>query len=277
MSNSTLFVHPCISIAIGSGGSGKTTFIRWFARNKIEEIGFEWVKVICATKYDEEYDWIDPDHVISGNPDKQLEELVKFIESEKGKKKGLLVFDDITALIDWKLPIYTKIATEYRHLNISVLIGIHYANKCPPVLREASSHVIIFQQQAKRSIEAIYESWGQVFETYNVFKQWLAKNTKKYQFVLYTKVLKDDMPVAQYQPGRVEYPVPDFYIHQGPEVPVFEVEEEPEKTGKKEVVLTRKHEEAFSDDSSSDSYIASDDEEEERPPSVKKGKVSVKH
>ena len=47
-----------------------------------------------------------------------------------------------------------------------------YPYKLPPVFRECASYCFIFKQTTKRSLAAIYESFGGYFDTYDQFKNY---------------------------------------------------------------------------------------------------------
>ena len=49
--------------------------------------------------------------------------------------------------------------------------------------RECASHAIVFRQFSKNTIEAIYNSFGQRFDSEKQFKKYLNQNTGNYSFV----------------------------------------------------------------------------------------------
>ncbi len=53
------------------------------------------------------------------------------------------------------------------------MISTQWIYRVPPLLRECSSHVAIFQVQQKRSVQALYESFGYSFKDLQTFKDFV--------------------------------------------------------------------------------------------------------
>ena len=60
-------------------------------------------------------------------------------------------------------------------------------------MRTNAMCIFMFYTDTKSSLEALYNSYGQVFETYNDFKQFiLSKTSTKYNFICYNKMQNDN-------------------------------------------------------------------------------------
>ncbi len=79
----------------------------------------------------------------------------------------------------------------------------------PPLFRNCITHAVWFLQEQKRSIQALFESFGQRFESLEDFKQHMMA-LKKHEFVIFD-TSKDGMEAYSYlkAPGHV----PNFHIN----------------------------------------------------------------
>jgi hypothetical protein len=127
--------------------------------------------------------------------------------------------DDLTGKTNFSSAHWNEIVTDFRHFcmadheeegHCTFIFSIHYAFKIPPVMREASTHAGLFMQQSFASINALYESFGQMAcEKYNDFKDYLNAYTDRERKVLlwYTK----NPPQGQYMFQPVIAPrLPNF-------------------------------------------------------------------
>jgi hypothetical protein len=94
---------------------------------------------------------------------------------------------------------------EFRHI---IFFFFESCNRLPPLLREAASHVFIFQIFVEREMRWVYESYGIRFKSFEEFRDYIQHFCKNHYFVLYTKV----------PPGN---DVPNYQVLKVPVFPKF--------------------------------------------------------
>lgn len=118
---------------------------------------------------------------------KNLIDLQKRIPEEK-RPTAFVLFDDcISDKKQWNSPVLLDAVTQCRHWKLWVVISTQYINKVPPSMREGAYQVAIFYTDTKRSLEAAYESYGQDFENFQSFKQFLQSHTGQHRFLFKNK------------------------------------------------------------------------------------------
>src|ERR1700679_1227227 len=107
------------------------------------------------------------------------------IQQETGAKyKAFVIFDDCLSTKAFSSQLFVNLTTGYRHWNISIIITTQYIFKLNPTIRECCRYAIMFFQSTKRSIQALFESFGTYFENYEHFKKYLSDSTENHGFVL---------------------------------------------------------------------------------------------
>lgn len=211
------FSHPAIVGYFGSPGSGKTYCMRYCVYKELKKGEIKQVHVFTGTPYDDEYGWADPDS-IHGNPaewEAYINALMatQIATPKSQREKILLIFDDWTGKMNWLAATYSKMVSDRRHLEFSIYIVCHYANKLPPLMREALTHAAIFEQVSHNSFDALYRSLGEAaFESYKAFRAWLCKvtNREKHIFVWFTRSPKNGEKI--FQPLVCPENLPDFKV-----------------------------------------------------------------
>lgn len=215
--------HPSVFFLYGAGGSGKTSLIKYRVRQGLIKGLYDFVVVFTSpsTKADGDYDWVQPQkYVVTKNYAKVLQNIIDE-QGADNSRRGVVIFDDVTGQINWEASVgdegdqrskcYYRIATEWRHLNLSVMIAIHYVYKIPPTLREATNECAIYKQTTKRSIVSLHDTYGQQnFPKYADFMNYLNNNTKEFQFLFWQKA---PPPGAKnFVPMKCPHPLPEFVI-----------------------------------------------------------------
>jgi hypothetical protein len=72
------------------------------------------------------------------------------------------------------------------------------------------SRVAIFNMIRKWALEALYESYGQLFNSYNNFKKYLLGNTGNHQFIWFNARNAAAIIDGQYQIMKCPETIPDF-------------------------------------------------------------------
>lgn len=137
----------------------------------------------------------------------------KIIESGRNPPEAFIIFDDCLDQYQFTSPLFTDLITQYRHYHISVIIATQYVYKTPPTVRECSQYAVLFRQTTERSINAIHESFGEMFSSsQNEFSKFLQENTNDHQFILYNAYSDSDNPRDAYQIMKAPANLPDVQI-----------------------------------------------------------------
>ena len=84
---------------------------------------------------------------------------------------SFILFDDLVGVLTQNTPFFQNFVTTARHLNISIVIAAQYIAKgISTTLREQVNFAIMFRSKNQRTLKYLYESFGQLFETYDQFK-----------------------------------------------------------------------------------------------------------
>jgi len=181
---------PSLILLNAPQGSGKSHLIRYmmyqcrkrfdygicFSNTFFEDDSFDYIK----KKY------IHPEY----NPD-VLSALMKIqsnlIEEGKAVKEAFCIFDDCIDASQFKCPKLKQLCTQLRHYHITVIFTTQYTNLLPTFMRANAMAVIIFRTDSECNLRALYESYGQLFNNYNEFKNYLMQKLGNYKFVYYDK------------------------------------------------------------------------------------------
>jgi len=183
---------PSMLLINGQIGSGKSHFIRYLFsiyKNKLK-----YGIVFSHTCFNEgNFDYIPEKYIYSEYNGEVLHNLMKIQEQQPKNQRHLafVVFDDCLFDSYNKCKYFNRLSVELRHYNILLIISTQYAHKLPPTLREQAYQVIIFNAFSKRNINALFESYGQNFNCYNDFKEYILGNTGEYKFIYHDRKEKD--------------------------------------------------------------------------------------
>ena len=180
---------PFSILICGRPGSGKSQLIRFILCENSADYStdpFKFGIVMCNTSFNNSYDYIPDNYVHSKFDISIIENMMMIQESTNAVHRAFLVLDDCLPQGEFNNQIFTRILTQFRHLNISIIIATQYIYKVPPTFRECATHVAIFKQTTKRSFSALFESFGSYFESLNDFMNYVQSNTGDYKFILYS-------------------------------------------------------------------------------------------
>ena len=199
---------PSVLILAAKPKSGKSHAIKYFMHAKRKE--FDYGIVFTKTKFTDAYNYVPDQFVQKEFNAKVLKKLMKIQGklTEQGIKKNAFVIFDDCLTSEFGSQLVTDLLTQYRHYNITVILSTQYIYKLNPVLRDCATHAFIFEQSTKRSIEAIYETFGQHFNTLNDFCEYLNKSTGNYWFLFVDIYNRKKM----YSKGKVGKDIPNFKL-----------------------------------------------------------------
>lgn len=191
---------PMSLLICGKPKSGKSHVIKYllyqFTAKKDLYKRFSYGIVFCKTSFNRSYNYVPSEWVKSNFIPNVLENLMKTQASirEQGyvPPHVFVVFDDCLGNKQFKSDLFKDLVQNYRHYNISPILSTQYINRIETVNRECVSHAIVFKQFSRNAIEAIYNSFGQRFDSEKEFKEYLHKNTGNFKFIFVNNESLDD-------------------------------------------------------------------------------------
>lgn len=178
---------PCILLCVGFCGGGKTVAITYTIKTLK---AFDFVVVLSSTaEFNGDYDFLKEMPNVSSriynasNCNDMFAKIMKI--QEESKKKGnmqrvCLVCDDVMGVLS-NSKVFAKLASTYRHFNISIFITTQFVNNSTTYIRELANYVFVFDQRTDQSRKAIHQSYFGDTGTFGQFKELFA-GLKPYQF-----------------------------------------------------------------------------------------------
>lgn len=207
-------ITPSLNIIIASQGSGKSHLIKYLMY-KLRK-NFDYGLVFSNTFFDDDpFPYIEDKTLIHPEYNEEVLENLMKIQAKVGKRKSAyVIFDDcIDDPEEFKSPVLKKLSTQLRHYNITIIFTTQYCNALPPRMRSNAMNIFMFHTDNKNSLEALYNSFGQAFESYNEFKKYIMDKTSvKYNFIYYNKMLNDNSLENNYKVYRCPAKIPSFKI-----------------------------------------------------------------
>ena len=191
------FSEPQICVFLGKPRSGKSWALRWnILKETVDNKNFRYGIVFCRTKFNKDYEYI-PDEYVYENYDPMI--LQQYLDGlkkldEKELQPSFIIFDDIQGVLSGNDAVLTSLNACHRHFKISVYYCFQYiyGRGSTPVLRECTTMAFLFNSKGKRTLEALYENFGQLFDSFNEFKEYyLACTKEKHTAMLYMQNVDD--------------------------------------------------------------------------------------
>jgi tRNA uridine 5-carbamoylmethylation protein Kti12 len=203
---------PSIIIISGKPGSGKSHLIKyWLFMNKKK---FDFGIVLTKTSFDDGYTYIPKDFIHPDYDENVIQSLMKIqkklIKDDIHKNVFLIIDDCLTK--EFNTEIFQDLITQSRHYNITIIICTQYIYKVNPTIRECANYAIIFRQSTGRSLEALYESFGQHFEKLDTFSRYITDNTYDHQFIFVDINSQSDNINEIYKVYKVQEVIPKFKV-----------------------------------------------------------------
>jgi hypothetical protein len=178
---------PGLLIICGLQGGGKSHLIRYIMHENQKK--FDWGIVFSNTGFSaDNFNYIDKRFVHAKYDEFALANLKSIHEQlvEKGKKpSGFVIFDDCLFGKQWRSEEFLSLMTQLRHYGITCISSCQYPQAIPLVFRSNAFQVAMFNMTSKPTIEALYNSYGQMFDSYTDFKKYLLEHTGDHCFVFY--------------------------------------------------------------------------------------------
>ena len=154
--------------------------------------------IFCKTSFNKSYDYVPSSWVYSQYDPEALKNLMKIQKGIRANgyvpPHAFVVFDDCLSNKHFKSDLFK------------------YVNNIETVNSECCSHAVIFKQFTKPAIEAIYNSFGQRFDSERVFKHYVNKNTGDFKFVFVDNDAIDNDINKQYSIRKCPAKIGNPYI-----------------------------------------------------------------
>ena len=201
-----------VIILAGKPAQGKSYLIKYFFYKNRKK--FDFGIVLTKTKFNGGYSFIPTNYVHPDYSEEKIKALMKIQSDliEKGINKQAFIIIDDCLTSEFNNQLFTDLITQHRHYNITVIISTQYIYKINPTIRECANYAIMFRQSTKRSIEALYESFGNHFNNYKEFKTYLTDNTGDYQFIFVDINSQSDKLNEIYNILKAPSKIPDFKL-----------------------------------------------------------------
>lgn len=212
---------PGLYIICASQGSGKSHLIHYLMYKLRKK--FRYGVIFSNTFFDNDpFPYVDSKYVHPEYDESVLLGLMKMQENmvkvntddPKNNKirESFVIFDD--CLDDpgqFNSEALRKLSIQLRHYHITVIFATQYCNLIPPRMRTNAMGVFMFKTDADISLHALFNNYGQNFDSFDAFRKYLMKNTGDYKFVYYNKFANGDID-DKYKVMRAPSKLPNFEI-----------------------------------------------------------------
>ena len=211
---------PLFIISVGKSMKGKSFLTRYLLTEKFMTGKFKFGIVFTKTKFNSDYAFLPDKAVKQGYNEevlkKYINNLAKLREKKQGVPPNFIIFDDLVGVLNNQTNWFVNFVSTVRHFNTTIIICVQYLcgrNAISPIMREQTTHAIMFQSRTRRTLENLYESYGGLFPSYDEFKAYFfAATREKYSAMLYlesTDELHENyitiQAPAEYPKIKVEY------------------------------------------------------------------------
>lgn len=205
---------PFILVAVGKPNSGKSHLLKYLAYEMIESGKMDSIYLFGGSVLSGNYDYLPEGYYGNYNEEEFKNILLWQIERvEKGEAKNIMiVFDDVMNLVNqFKSNLFRKIISEFRHYKISFVFSLQYLKSVPPLMRECSTHCVLFRTGNKLSLDAIHENFMNEMKNSKEVREFINKITKEKYSFLFIDLLEDDS--KKYFPGKCCAELPEHRLN----------------------------------------------------------------
>lgn len=182
---------PQICLFVGKPNRGKTHAMKHLVMERcLAPDGFKFGVVFTGTTFDDEYDWVPNNAVIQGYDRVAFFRYLSFLEEMSPNiPSNFIIFDDLVGILDKQDPYLLNFICNHRHYNCTVFLSIQYIFQgATPTLRECVTKAFLFNTKTKKTLNALFECYGQFFERYKDFKTFfMEKTSKKFECILFVQ------------------------------------------------------------------------------------------
>lgn len=182
-------------LLLGTPGSGKTHLMNYLMYQNKDK--FSYGIVFSNTEFDIPFPFVPKKYIFPEYEEKALENLLeiqrKRVEKKQKVKHAFIIFDDSLDGPQFNSIVLKKAILQLRHYYITVFMSSQYTNLIPGRFRSTAYGIFIFHNDTKINLNAMFESFGQRFDSYNDFKNFILANLEKHHsFIYYNKQLISD-------------------------------------------------------------------------------------
>lgn len=203
-----------IFIVAGKPLSGKSHFIKYLLMHlhpKFSNDPIKYMVVFTTTKFNGKYEEFLPAEYVHPRYDPGvLESLVRIQIETAAKSRAAVIFDDCLDARAFSSQLFLQLCTTFRHLRIDIIIASQYIYKVPPVVRECATRVAIFRQTTRRSLDALFESFGAWFNNLKEFQEYVLRATGNYGFIYYLANSAEESIPQVYKILKCPEEIPQF-------------------------------------------------------------------
>ena len=191
------FSTPQICVFLGKPKKGKSWALKSILlKQTVDEKNFKYGIVFTRTKFNGDYDWLPDDYVYDDYDPLILQKYLDGLKKldPKDLQPSFIIMDDIQGVLSGLDPVLTSLNACHRHYKINIFYCFQYiyGRGSTPVLRECTTMAFLFNSKGKRTLEALYENFGQLFENFKEFKEYYLECTKKkYHAMLYIQDIEN--------------------------------------------------------------------------------------
>jgi len=174
---------PFVLFLIGSPGSGKSHLIRYLVYELLTRKRFHYILSFCGGNL-EDYDWMEKCFIHTDFDEGMIDSMIK-TQKLYGNKTALFILDDVCGKVEFHSKLFKHLISTHRQINVSIICASQYLNtEIPPLVRNCTTHAVWFKQEQKRSLVALFESFGQRFENFDAFREFTL-SFQRYEFILF--------------------------------------------------------------------------------------------
>lgn len=180
---------PGVYFICGLQGGGKSHLIRYIMSESRDK--FDVGLVFTNTGFqDGNFDYIADRGFIHAEYDERVLTQFKAIFAKRiqeGKPlRGFVIFDDCMEGKQWRSKPFRTLVTQVRHYGITVIISTQHVTAIDVMFRNNTWKIFMFAMPSKNAMNALYEGFGQMFDSYEAFKTfYLEAVGKKHHFLIY--------------------------------------------------------------------------------------------
>ncbi len=202
-----------VMIFIGKSKRGKSTAVKEIVYRetiaKPVEERFQKIFVFTSTKFNNFYQQFLPDkYIFNGYEEEDLEAIFERYKDFKKKHKDrnpprtLIIFEDVTGVLNTNNSFFGHFITTARHLGITVIICVQYLLKnINPTVRNQTTFAFMFNDKTYKTIDAFHKSFGASFKTHDDFQDFFLKETggKDHHNALLYDEYNDEEPYSRFR------------------------------------------------------------------------------
>jgi hypothetical protein len=185
--------EPLFVVLVGKSMKGKSYMMRYLIQYKFRKGDYKFGLVFTKTNFNGDWNFI-PQKAIKEGYNEEI--LMKYIDNLKAIKEkegsiepNFIIFDDLIGVLNNQTEWFVNFCGTVRHFNTSVFIAVQYLtgrNAISPIMREQTTHAILFNSRTRNTLDNLYQSYGGLFPSFNEFKDYFLKTTdEKYTAMLY--------------------------------------------------------------------------------------------